>query len=82
MSAVSDNKKLIGEIIRKNRKEKKLTQDMVHVSTGLSRNYISDIENGRYTPSINALLKLAKCLDIDLNMLLSGTEIPVDTKIG
>ncbi|MDP5273991.1 helix-turn-helix domain-containing protein [Chengkuizengella axinellae] len=68
------NKKKIGAMIQKYRKEQQLKQHELSTTTGLSRNYISDIENGRYAPSVDALLKLATALDVDLNML-KMTEI-------
>ncbi|AOZ91609.1 helix-turn-helix domain-containing protein [Paenibacillus crassostreae] len=64
------DKKLLGEAIRKKRKERKMKQYELSEETGLSRNYISDIENGRYMPSVDSLSKLAVCLSIDLNTLL------------
>ncbi|MBO2943610.1 helix-turn-helix transcriptional regulator [Paenibacillus sp. F411] len=70
------DKKLIGKIIQSQRKSKKLRQYEVSEKTGLSRNYISDIENGRYMPSVETLSKLANFLDLDLN-LIKMTEIHV-----
>ncbi|NUK29485.1 helix-turn-helix transcriptional regulator [Parageobacillus sp. VR-IP] len=63
------DKKTLGAIIKKKRNEIGMTQDQLSSVTSLSRNYISDIENGRYMPSINSLSKIAICLDIDLNVL-------------
>jgi transcriptional regulator with XRE-family HTH domain len=68
------NKKTLGSIIKQKRNEAGMTQDQLSSATNLSRNYISDIENGRYMPSLNALSKIAICLDIDLNVL-KMTEI-------
>jgi transcriptional regulator with XRE-family HTH domain len=68
------NKKTLGAIIKQKRNEAGMTQDQLSSATNLSRNYISDIENGRYTPSLNALSKIAICLDLDLNVL-KMTEI-------
>lgn len=68
------DKKALGAIIKKRRNEVGMTQDQLSSVTNLSRNYISDIENGRYTPSLNALSKIAICLNIDLNVL-KMTEI-------
>lgn len=73
----TDMKKTIGEVIKKARNSKKLTQNEVSDKTGISRNYLSDIENGRYMPSVETLMGLAKCLDIDLNFLSEMTEIQV-----
>jgi len=69
------SKNIIGEAIKKQRIKKEKTQLEVAKSTGISRSYLSDIENGRYTPSINTLVKLATYLNMDLNFLLTVTEI-------
>lgn len=71
------DKKALGAFIRGQRKNKNLNQSDVSAITGLSRNYISDIENGRYVPSTDALSKLGVCLDLDLNAI-KGTEIQVN----
>lgn len=71
------NKKALGELIKFKRKEMGLRQGQVSLITCLSRNYISDIENGRYAPSVETLIKLAICLDLDLNYL-KMTEIQVE----
>ena len=75
------DKKVLGSLIQEKRNEKKMTQSQLANVTGLSRNYISDIENGRYIPSTGALTKIAVCLDLDLNML-KMTEIQVVRKEG
>jgi transcriptional regulator with XRE-family HTH domain len=74
------NKKTLGAIIKQKRNEAGMTQDQLSSATNLSRNYISDIENGRYTPSLNALSKIAICLDIDLNVLKMTEIQDVDVK--
>lgn len=74
--------KTIGEEIRSKRKEVGLTQLMVATQAGLSRNYISDIESGRYTPSVDTLAKLARILNIDLNFLTKMTEIQGEKSHG
>lgn len=73
-----DAKIKIGFAISSKRQAKGLTQQELANITNLSRNYISDLENGRYTPSLNALSRLALVLDIDLNFLTALTEIQVE----
>lgn len=68
-------KQAIGEQIRNARIKKKKTQIEVSEATGLSRSYISDIENGRYTPSVETLVVLASYLDLNLKFLSKMTEI-------
>ncbi|MGG3426904.1 helix-turn-helix transcriptional regulator [Bacillus licheniformis] len=68
------DRKLLGALIKNQRCKKKLTQLELAEQTGLSRSYISDIENGRYIPGASTLTSLAICIDLDLN-LLKMTEI-------
>jgi transcriptional regulator with XRE-family HTH domain len=75
------NKKKLGNIISSKRREKKMTQVSVSRITGLSRQYISDIENGRYMPSVDSLSRIAICLNLDLNVL-KETEIQDDDGRG
>lgn len=75
------DKKTLGNIIKSKRREKKMTQSLLSEATGLSRNYISDIENGRYMPSTESLSKIAVCIDLDLNVL-KMTEIQVIELVG
>lgn len=70
------DKKILGKIIQSKRKELGKTQSRLAEETDLSRNYISDIENGRYTPSIETLTKIAVSLGLDLNVI-KMTEIQV-----
>lgn len=58
----------IGINIKKARKNKKLTQKQLSEKVDISRNYISDIECGRYIPSVEKLLLIASVLGIDLNI--------------
>lgn len=58
----------IGNEIKRARKEKGLTQYDLSQKVSISRNYISDIECGRYIPSVELLISLSKELKIDLNL--------------
>ena len=46
------------------RKNNHLTQDELAKAVGISRPYLSDIENGKYIPGSLLLLKLARILGI------------------
>lgn len=73
---MGDNqKKVIGQAISTKRKKLKLTQQELADKTELSRSYISDVEAGRYTPSIKSLLAISTALELDLNFLSKMTEI-------
>ncbi|MCL7873498.1 helix-turn-helix domain-containing protein [Bacillus altitudinis] len=66
--------KKLGDLIKKERKANNLKQNEMAEKLGLSRTYLSDIENGRYLPGTNTLLRIAICIDLDLNTL-KMTEI-------
>ncbi|MEW8997924.1 MAG: helix-turn-helix transcriptional regulator [Thermoanaerobacter sp.] len=68
---MATEKKKLGQIIKEKRLEKKFTQKHLAKQIGLSRNYLSDIENGRYMPSVETLIKIASVLELDLNSLKS-----------
>ena len=71
----AEQKARIGEIISQHRNDMKLTQLQLADRSTLSRSYISDIEAGRYAPSVKSLVSIANVLNIDLNFLLEMTEI-------
>ncbi|WP_034849293.1 helix-turn-helix domain-containing protein [Clostridium hydrogeniformans] len=58
----------IGKEIKEARKKMNLTQKNLAKDIDISRNYLSDIECGRYIPSVEKLLALSNKLNIDLNL--------------
>lgn len=60
--------KEIGKEIKKARENKGLTQQELSSKVEISRNYLSDIECGRYLPSVPKLLSISTELKIDLNI--------------
>ena len=45
---------------------KNLTQENLSEISGISKDYLSEIERGKKTPSIKRLIKIAEALDIDV----------------
>ena len=67
----------IGERLRKLREEKKLSQGEIEKRTGLLRAYISRVEHGHVSPSIETLEKFAGALEVPLYRLFyDGKEPP------
>lgn len=48
----------IGLLLKEARKKRNLTQEVASSLVGISRSYFSDIERGRYFPSVKLLIKL------------------------
>ena len=74
-----DYKALGGRRIIK-QKMHNLTQEDVAEATGLSNNYISNIENNHSIPSIDTLLKICEAIDTTPNYLLLGISSHSDTE--
>lgn len=58
------------EIIRNNikyyRKQKNFTQEKLSEISGISKDYLSEIERGKKSPSLKRLIIIANSLDIEL----------------
>ncbi|WEG11511.1 helix-turn-helix domain-containing protein [Pullulanibacillus sp. KACC 23026] len=67
---------MIGKNITKFRTAKGLTLSELAERAKISKSYLSNIERGiNKNPSINILEKTAAVLDVDLNLLLSDTQL-------
>jgi XRE family transcriptional regulator, regulator of sulfur utilization len=60
----------VGQMLRKLRKEQRLTLLDVKERTGLSVSFLSDIERGRTNPSLDSLQKLSDFYDVPITTLL------------
>lgn len=72
-----NNKKMeeVGNRIRALREAKKLSQDELANEVGVSRKFLSNIENGNRNFKCDTLMKLAEALDTSEMYLLHGKEI-------
>ncbi|MEC9488174.1 MAG: helix-turn-helix transcriptional regulator [Halanaerobium sp.] len=60
----------VGEKIRKKREIKSLSQCQLASKAGLSQSFLSDVENGRKSPTVRSIMKLAMALDISPALLV------------
>ena len=68
----------IGKQIRLLRIQKQLTQDELADKLFVSRQTVSNYETGKSNPDIDMLLRIAKALDCDVNVLIFG---PADRRL-
>lgn len=73
------NYSLIGLRIKENRMLKKITQEELAELIEISPGFMSLIETGRKRPSLDTLLAICRVLEITLNELLTGNQIPLET---
>lgn len=65
---------LLGLNVRKFRKQRGMTQEQLALETEMERSYVSDLERGTRNPSVRAVGRLAKALDVPPHLLLMPVE--------
>ena len=68
-------KEKIGARIASLRKARRMTQEQLAAKMEISIPYLSSIERGRENPTLNTLINLAGCLDLDLSEMFSYIDI-------
>lgn len=56
------------------RTESHLTQEQLALMIGVSKKYVSNIENGRGNPTLTTIGKFARGLDVTASELLDGVD--------
>ena len=64
----------LGMRIRYLRKQKGMSQLDLALEADINKNYISDLERGSRNPSLLILERIAKALDVSLEILFQGIE--------
>jgi DNA-binding XRE family transcriptional regulator len=68
--SVPIHRRVLGDAVRTHRKRAKMTQEKLAEKTGLSVVFISLLENGHRTVSVDALLRIAKAFGIHARDLI------------
>ena len=76
------DKEKLGLRVKELRELSDLTQEKLAAKAGISRNYISSIENGRYSPSIETLSKIAKALDVTVLQILDNHVESMENRVS
>jgi transcriptional regulator with XRE-family HTH domain len=72
MSAIQKHRHLLGEAVGAARKEAGFSQEKLAKKADLSTVFISRIERGVESPSVDNLLKIAKALGVRVRDLVAG----------
>lgn len=70
---------MMGDIIRRLRIEKNLTQDVLSGLAGIARSHLSMIEGGIKSANVDTLWRIAHELDIKLSALIMELEKRMET---
>ena len=65
----------LAQRIKKVRKDRGMTLEQVASQAGLTRGWLSKVENFRVTPSVTALARICDSLEISMSELFSGLEM-------
>ena len=68
-----------GIVLRNHRLQQNVSQEKLAELAGLDRTYISQIERGLKSPSIQTLLALAQALHVQAHILISDLEHELST---
>lgn len=66
--------KVFGEVLKKYREERKISQEALAWDAGISRTYVSRLESGIRQPTITTLFGLAQALKVSPAELITATE--------
>jgi transcriptional regulator with XRE-family HTH domain len=72
MPAGQKHREILGEAIRAKRKKFDLSQEKLAEKADLSTVFISRVERGKESPSVDSLLKIAKALGVKVHDLVRG----------
>ena len=72
MPSIPKHRRLLGEAVRANRKEAGFSQEKLAEKADLSTVFISRVERGVESPTVDNLLKIAKALRVRVRDLVSG----------
>lgn len=79
----------VGERIKKRRLELEWTQDQLGQKAGISKSFLSDLENGKRSVGAENLLDIARALGVSLDYLMTGeasqdkqAEVPIPASLA
>ena len=67
---IGNLKKTIASNLRLNRAKNKISQEKLSELTGISQQFICNIETEKVNPSVETLLKISNALNVTLNDLV------------
>jgi len=71
---VKSKMQAVGDRIKKRRLELGWTQDVLAEKAGISKSFLSDLENGKRSVGADKLLDIGRVLSLSLDFLMSGQE--------
>jgi len=70
MPGMEQHRRLLGEAIRAKRRKRRLSQERLAEKADLSTVFISRVERGKESPSVDSLVKIARALGVRVRDLV------------
>ncbi len=70
----------VGTVVRRLRKERKLSQDVLSGLAGLARSHLAMIENGSKQANVETLWRIANALDLPPHQLILQIEQEIESR--
>ncbi len=80
MAARDRSRKLLGEALARARKAAGMTQETLAFEAELDRTYISHLENGHKSPTVDTLFRICPVLGIAPSQLISQVERALESR--
>ena len=71
MSAIQQHRRLLGEAVRAERKKAGVSQEKLAEKASLSTVFISRVERGKESPTVDSLVKIARALGVHVRDLVN-----------
>jgi transcriptional regulator with XRE-family HTH domain len=71
---------MLGDELRKARLDAGMSQEKVALQAGVDRSYLSELENNRWSPTVEMLFRLCETLGVAASEILSRVERGRQTK--
>ena len=72
--------KFFGQVLQQLRKERGLSQEELGFESGYHRTYISQLERGKKSPSLQTIFQLAKALKMEPSEIVERVQTIIDTR--
>jgi transcriptional regulator with XRE-family HTH domain len=77
---VKEAKLTVGDRIRQRRNELGWTQDVLAEKAGISKSFLSDLENAKRSVGADTLLDIGRVLGLSLDYLMTGEQTDAETE--
>ena len=74
------NRKITGQIIGRLRTQRSMSQEVLSGLAGIARSHLAAIENGRKSPGVETLRRIAEALDMCLSDLIRMADQETESR--